>query len=127
MVLHIANKGDEKPLVYVVPISKVAPGQGHYIVLSPKEIKTLGLTEDNSRIITSEVNKFRWPSADILPPHPTKKRGRADAKIVEQARKQMKEKNAFVLDRDRYHAGLEKRMLLREQRLRGRDDHDRGR
>ena len=56
------------PVVTVAPITHTPPRDSRSAVELPADTKRrLGLDDDRSWVIVSEVNRFRWPGPDLRP------------------------------------------------------------
>ena len=67
-VVLAAKRQGEETRVVVAPITHTAPGPGAAAIEIPAETKRrLGLDNERSWIITSEVNVFEWPGPDVRP------------------------------------------------------------
>ena len=67
-VVLAAKRQGEETRVVVAPITHAAPGLGAAAIEIPTETKRrLGLDNERSWIITSEVNVFEWPGPDVRP------------------------------------------------------------
>lgn len=66
IVLIIDDHANETKKVYVVPITHTEPVDDATALEIPKAIKKrLGLDEEQSWIITRELNSFIWPGPDL--------------------------------------------------------------
>jgi len=65
VVIHLHKDGDDTR-VYVVPITHTMPYGNERSLLCPDATKKrLGLDDQPSWIITSELNHFKWPGFDV--------------------------------------------------------------
>lgn len=68
VVVHMQEEGEGGTRLYVVPITHTKPFDSERSVNCPVATKRrLGLDEQASWIITSEVNHFKWPGFDVRP------------------------------------------------------------
>lgn len=65
VVAAIDEDGDKK--VYVVPITHSPPNDPHAVELPLAAKRRLGLDDEPSWIVTSELNRFIWPGYDLHP------------------------------------------------------------
>lgn len=64
----VATKDEDgDTLVYVAPITHVAPPAGSGLEVPPTVKRRLGLDAERSWIITDELNRFVWPGYDLRP------------------------------------------------------------
>jgi hypothetical protein len=65
-IILVAEDAPEETVVTVVPITHSSPGDD--AVEIPLTVKRrLGLDEERSWIVVTEVNRFVWPGADLRP------------------------------------------------------------
>ncbi len=65
VILVVANR-ESGHLVMVAPITHAAPRSGTVAIEMPRKVsRHLGLDDDRTWIIVSEVNTFEWPGPDI--------------------------------------------------------------
>lgn len=56
------------PLILVAPVAHTAPEKANDAVEIPANVKKqLGLDEDRSWIVVTELNRFIWPGPDVRP------------------------------------------------------------
>ncbi len=65
VVSTIDDAGDTK--VYVVPVTYSRPDDPHAVELPAAVKRRLGLDDEPSWIVTSELNRFIWPGFDLQP------------------------------------------------------------
>ena len=109
VVFHIGRGGEGKTQVYVAPISHSPPAQGVAAVEIPeRDAQRLGLDARRQWLKTHELNRFEWPSGDLVPIKSGPKRGAyayglISRGVFEKARKQIlqhgREQRASALDR----------------------------
>lgn len=59
---------DGDPLVYVVPVAHSKPADDEHAIELPARLKRhLGLDDQPSWVITTELNRFIWPGYDLKP------------------------------------------------------------
>lgn len=59
---------DGDPLVYVVPVTHSKPAEDAHAVELPARLKRhLGLDQQPSWVVTTELNRFIWPGYDLKP------------------------------------------------------------
>jgi len=97
-ILAVKNEEDGSKTVYVAPITHTPPFYPQDSILLPQETKRrLGLDTENSWMMCSEVNKFKWPGIDLRPIHRNGQRtytsGSLPAEISRQAQAKMQEIN----------------------------------
>ncbi len=74
VIVLAVERGDDAPLVTVLPITHSAPRNPESAVEIPRSVKRhLGLDEARSWIIVDEGNEFLWPGYDL------RKRSNADS------------------------------------------------
>jgi hypothetical protein len=67
-VVLTARDRDGRPLVYVLPITSVAPIRPEDALLVPSQVRRrLGLQEEPCWIVVTEINRFVWPGPDLRP------------------------------------------------------------
>ena len=68
MIVHATREAHAQAIVTVAPITRVDPRALEDAVTLPAATKRrLGLDALPSWIITTEVNRFRWPGPDLRP------------------------------------------------------------
>lgn len=99
VVLAISQKEGE-PLVTVAPISHVPPRHSREAIELPLATKRrLGLDDERSWIVATEVNRFLWPGPDLRPV-PGRPGAFAYGSLPRQLMLQLRER-IFELHRDR--------------------------
>ncbi len=89
MVVVVARlaKGDHTELL-VAPVTHGRPGAEDGVELPPPVKRHLGLDQERSWIIATELNRFIWPGPDIRPTADgTPYYGEIPGKVFEQLRK----------------------------------------
>ena len=82
---------EEQTILLVVPITHRPIASGDGVEVPPAVKRHLGLDDERSWIVTTQVNRFIWPGPDVRPtkgqssPH----YGAIPAKLFEQARLQI--------------------------------------
>ena len=71
VVVLAVRKAGESTIVYVAPVTHSAPAAERDAVVIPLPVKRrLGLDDQPSWIVATEVNRFTWPGPDLRPiPH----------------------------------------------------------
>ena len=70
IITAVERLGD-RTIVTVVPITHAAPREAADAIEMPQPLKqSLGLDNDRSWIVTTELNTFEWPGPDIEPIKP---------------------------------------------------------
>lgn len=64
MIVAQRRIGDHLQLL-VAPITHLEPADGEGIRIPPRVKQHLGLDEESSWIVTTEINQFIWPGPDI--------------------------------------------------------------
>ena len=111
VVLAVQQVGKETR-VWVAPITHALPRKGAAALEIPAATKQrLGLDDQQSWIVTSEVNSFRWPGQDIRPV-PTRQPGedrrfeyghlgpRITTAMIEGVREQRRQGRSKIIGRD---------------------------
>ncbi len=90
VVLARAVEGDFVRLI-VAPVTHAQPRPGDGVAMPPMVKRHLGLDQEPSWIITTEVNQFIWPGPDIRPAKGTDTplHGAIPAKLFEQVKLQI--------------------------------------
>jgi len=67
-VIIVLDDDPQHPLVTVLPITHAPPSDPAAAIEIPSSTKQrLGLDDDRSWIVLSELNDFRWPGPDLRP------------------------------------------------------------
>jgi hypothetical protein len=79
--------------LFVAPVSHSVPTLGDGIEIPPRVKQQLGLDDERSWIIATELNRFTWPGPDIrlVPDGDTPVYGTIPAKLFEQLRQAISE------------------------------------
>ena len=56
---------DDRTQLLVVPITHIEPAAGEGVPIPPRVKRDLGLDDEPSWIVTTELNRFVWPGPDI--------------------------------------------------------------
>lgn len=76
VIVHATRDAHAQTIVTVAPITRADPRAPEDAVTLPTATKRrLGLDAQPSWIITTEVNRFRWPGPDLRPVESTAPRG----------------------------------------------------
>lgn len=68
VIILAAEKYDDRTVVTVAPISHSVPtGDATGLEIPPRVKQHLGLDDEKSWVILSEVNQFTWPGYDLRP------------------------------------------------------------
>ena len=65
MVVVAALIRDGQTTLLVAPITHRRPSDGHGVEVPPRVKRHLGLNDEQSWIVTTEVNRFVWPGPDV--------------------------------------------------------------
>lgn len=67
-VVVTTTRENDRTTVYVAPITHSPPHEQHHAIELPAETKRrLGLDDERSWIIATELNRFTWPGPDVRP------------------------------------------------------------